>query len=325
MSTAAGHGFIGNIDSAVQRTVSTIDLRKLTESTVLFTMSFHMGIGRMRQIKVTVSDTTADPSKLRHQKLLIESEALEAIRSGDGRIKRWVESKTCKFGMGDSQMLVPGAYFDEVYDAVLNYAENERPILVAAFMKEYRELEAKDFAPIANALGDKFVRSEYEPADVVESGFGFTFRPIPLGVPDDQMSRFTKNVRTVEREKQKANALMLRAANDWRQTLRQIGYESVVTLQEILKPTDDGKRKKLFDSTVDKLQDYLSSYNVRNITDDSEYAAHVDTLKSIMAGVTTEKLRHSENLKDKVGKQLDMVKAQLSTMVEVQAGRRFRS
>lgn len=328
MSTAAGRAIAGNSTVAfteqVNRTISTIDLRKIHESTVLFTMSFSMGIGRLRQVSVKVQDTTADPSKLRHQKVLIESEALEAIRSADGHLKRWVESKTCKFGLGDSQMLIPGAYFDEVYDRVVDYAENDRPKLIAKFMKEYRDLEAKDFEPLRVALGDKFIRKEYASADVVEAGFGFTFRPIPLGVPDEAMQRFTKNVRTIEREKQKANALMVKAAEDWRSTLRQIGFEMVNTLHEVLKPTDDGKRKKLFDTTVDKLQDYLTSYNVRDVTDDAEYAAHVERLKLIMSGVTTEKLRHSENLKDRVAKQLAVVKQQLEGMVEVAPSRRFR-
>jgi hypothetical protein len=303
--------------------VTTIDLRKLTESTVLFQLSFSMGIGKMRQISVKVTGTTADPSKLRHQKVLIESEALEAIRSADGYLKRWVESKCCKFGVGDSQLLVPGAYFDEVYDRVTDYAENDRPTLVAKFMQEYRELEAQDFAPLRVALGDKFKRDEYAQADIVESGFGFSFRPIPLGVPDEQMQRFTKNVRTVQREQQKANALMMKAAEEWRQTLRQMGAEMVNTLLTVLKPGDDGKRKKLFDTTVDKLQDFLNTFSVRNITDDAAFAEQVHTLRGIMAGVSTEKLRHSDNLKDKVAQGLAAVKQQLTTLTEVQ-GRRFR-
>jgi hypothetical protein len=303
--------------------VTTIDLSRLTQSTVLFQLSFSMGIGKMRQISVKVTGTTADPSKLRHQKVLIESEALEAIRSADGYLKRWVESKCCKFGIGDSQLLIPGAYFDEVYDRVTDYAENDRPKLVAKFMQEYRELEAVDFEPLRVALGDKFVRSEYSPADVIESGFGFSFRPIPLGVPDDQMMKFTKNVKTIQREQQKANALMLKAAEEWRQTLRQMGAEMVNTLLTVLKPGDDGKRKKLFDSTVDKLQDYLNTFSVRDITEDAAFAEHVHTLRGIMAGVTTEKLRHSDNLKDRVAKSLEQVKSQLVTLTETQ-GRRFR-
>jgi len=44
----------------VNRTISTIDLRKITESTVLFTMSFHTGIGNGMSIALIQPDVLCD-------------------------------------------------------------------------------------------------------------------------------------------------------------------------------------------------------------------------------------------------------------------------
>jgi hypothetical protein len=71
------------------------------------------------------------------------------------------------------------------------------------------------------------------------------------------------------------------------------------------------------------LQEYVENYNLKDVTNDAEYAAHIETLKNILGGVSIEKLRHSETLKAKVAAELDAVRPTLKSLVQ-ESGRKFR-
>src|ERR1700680_3067125 len=122
-----------------------LDLSK-TENCVSITINFRMGIGRMRQIKNLKVDTQTQASELRHQKRLIDSPELEEIRSQDGFLKRYVESKSCWYR--EATRFLPRKWLTEVDRAIVAYQTIRRPKLVEAFMKTYRALEAVDFAPL---------------------------------------------------------------------------------------------------------------------------------------------------------------------------------
>jgi hypothetical protein len=91
-----------------------------------------------------------------------------------------------------------------------------------------------------------------------------------------------------------------------------------------LTPSSDGKKKKLYETNVTKLQEFLNTFDIRNVTDDTELQNEVAKLKGIMEGVDVEKLRESDNLKVTVSEKLTEAKAQLSTIIGTQVSRKFR-
>lgn len=288
-----------------------------TKECVFITTHFYMGIGKMKQIRHLEVVTDADKSQLRHQKKLIDSPELEDIRSQDGKLKRYLESKTCRYS--DSTGFLPQVFLAEVDRVILAYQKIRRPALVAKFMAKYREMEATDFAELRESLGEHFVRGDYPPADVVEQGFGFTFYYRPVGKVN--LEGISDVI--VAREAEKEAAIRMQAVIEWRDALRMAGAAAVDTLFEALKPSPDGKRKKLFDSTVEKVQEYLDTYNPRDLANDTEWHGHVDKLRKLMDGVSTEKLRNSEFLKDRVAGQLEALRKDMSALVQV-TGRKFR-
>ncbi|SRR6266496_1138805 len=294
----------------------TLDLSK-TADCVFITTHFSMGIGRMRQIRNLEVTTTADKTQLRHQKQLIDSPELDEIRSQDGFMIRHLESKSCSYSK--STRFLPQSEADKMYRALEAYRTIRRPSLVAKFLNVYRELEAVNFLPLKDALGDQFDRGDYPDSRTVELGFEFSFELRPVG--NIQLSGLPDFIIAAEIEKDKAKRAQ--AIIEWRDTMRFAGQKAVDALFEALKPQPDGKKRKLFDSTVENLQEYLSTYNTRDLAGDTEYQQTVvEPLKAIMKGVSMDKIRHSENLKAYIVKQVEGIR---NAGLLVQAsGRKFR-
>lgn len=294
-----------------------VDLSK-TKDCVFITTHFSMGIGRMRQIRNLSVETTADKSLLRHQKQLIDSPELDEIRSQDGYIIRHLNSKSCSYDK--ATRFLPKTELTPVYRAMEAYRTIRRPALVAKFMAVYRELEATDFEPLRVALGSEFDRGDYPKADQVEAGFDFTFTLRPVG--EVNLAGLPDFIVAMELEKEQR--IRLAAVLEWRDTMRFAGQKAVETLFEALKPQPDGKRRRLVDSTVENLQEYLNTYNTRDLAGDVEYQKTViEPLKAIMKGVTMDKIRHSDNLKAYIVKQVGEVKQHASLLVQA-TGRKFR-
>jgi len=295
----------------------TLDLGKTTDC-VFVTTHFHMGIGRMRQIRDLDVTTTAKASELRHQKRLIDSPELDEIRSQDGYMIRQLESKSCNYDK--ATRFLPKSEAGKVVRAMEAYRTIRRPDLVAKFMKVYRALEAVDFEPLRVALGDQFDRGDYPNSDTVEAGFSFEYNLrevgniVLAGLPDF----------IIEQEIAKDQAKRAAAIIEWRDTMRFAGQKAVEALFDALKPQPDGKKRKLYDSTVENLQEFLATYNTRDLAGDTEFQQTVvEPLRAIMKGVSMDKIRHSDNLKAYIVKQVEGVKQNASLLVQA-TGRKFR-
>jgi len=295
----------------------TLDLGKTTDC-IFITTHFSMGIGRMRQIRNLEVTTTAKESELRHQKRLIDSPELDEIRSQDGFMIRHLESKSCNYSK--ATRFLPKSEAGQMVRAMEAYRTIRRPSLVAKFMHQYRLLEAVNFAPIAEALGDQFDRGDYPTSDTVEAGFNFEYNLrevgniVLAGLPDF----------IIEQEVAKDREKRAAAIVEWRDTMRFAGQKAVEALFDALKPQPDGKKRKLYDSTVENLQEFLATYNTRDLAGDTEFQQTVvEPLRAIMKGVSMDKIRHSENLKAYIVKQVEGVRKDATLLVQA-TGRKFR-
>jgi len=113
------------------------------------------------------------------------------------------------------------------------------------------------------------------------------------------------------------------AVEEIQQGMRVLLKEYVDKLLGVLKPTD-GKKKKLTKSSITKLQDFLNTFNLRNVTDDLQLQVEVDKLKMIMSGVDADKIKESDSLKVDLTAKFAEASTTLTNLVEV-TGRKFRS
>jgi hypothetical protein len=297
---------------------TSIDISKVMQGARLIYTNFHMGIGKLRQINVT-ANTTADPSQIRNQKKLIDSLELEEIRSQDAKLRRYVELKSHKF-TGQEGVLIIADGMIPVVDRVLQaYELIRRPALVEKFMEKYTAEYESDFAQTRVALGDQFDRKQYPHPSTVRAGFAFRYGYMDIKTTGT-INIADPTIR--QREELKQIAHVAQAAQDVRDAMRLAGSQMVEALFDVLRP-EQGKRKVLV-GQLDRLQEYLNTYNLQDITNDAEYTRHIDTLKQIMGGVSLDKLRESDSLKLKVAAELEAVRPRLKALVQT-SGRKFRA
>jgi hypothetical protein len=292
-------------------------LKKL-EDCVVIALNFTMGIGHLRQTNNLKVETTADKTQLRHQKRLIDSPELDEIKSQDGYMKRHLDSVSCNYA--EAKRFLPKTELTKMYKALVAYQTIRRPKLVADFMAKYRALELVDFAPIAEALGDQFERSDYAPADEVEAGFQMYFSIHNVGELD--LKGLPDFIVAMELEKEQTKRAT--AVDEWTKTMRVAMHGVISHLFDVLK-TDPitGKKKVLRDTAVENLTEFCKTFPSRNLGDDAECLAIRDKITSLMAGVSPEQLRESENLKELIASKLETLKAEAGLLVQA-TGRKFR-
>ena len=299
-------------------TSNSIDISQMMKGARLLYTTFNMGIGKMRQINVT-ANTTADPSQVRNQKKLIDSPELEEIRSQDAKLRRWVELKASRFTMQEGVLIIADGMIPAVDRVLVAYELIRRPALVEKFMVQYTAEYESDFQQTRAALGDVFNRKDYPHPNVVRAGFTFRYGYMDIQTTGT-INIADPNIR--QREERKQAAVIAQAAQDLRDTMRAAGAQMVEALFDVLRP-EQGVRKVLR-GQLDRLQEYIDTYNLRDVTNDVEYQQHIDTLKQIMGGVSVDQLRESDSLKADVAMRLEVLRPQLKALVS-NVGRKFRT
>jgi hypothetical protein len=101
-------------------------------------------------------------------------------------------------------------------------------------------------------------------------------------------------------------------------------YEMVEHLQEKLAPSADGSKKRLHETTVDNLKEFLTDFPFRNVSNDTELEAVVAKVKALIGDTDAATIRTSEDFRAKVHAGMAEVTATLGTLVEEAPSRKFR-
>lgn len=322
--------------STATKSAAALNLGKTAECKMV-SIHFTMGIGRMRQIatkvvapqegiavaeEISISHqqavvvSTAKASELRQQKRLIDSPELDEIRSMDGKLKRFIESQSAAAG-AESTRFVLSSEVEPIWRAMEAYRTIRRPSLVQKFMAKYRAAEAKDFTEQKEALGESFDRKDYQPSDVVEAGFTFTYTIRNVG--ELELTGLPSFIVDMERAKEAETRSA--AVEDFKHLLRYTFKKLLDSLVNNVKPNFDGKKRSY--SGVDTLLAFVSNYAKQDIANDAETQLLVSDIRNILHGVTPETLKESGNQMELVHSALATIQAQLDTMINV-SGRKFR-
>lgn len=298
----------------LQTEVQVETLGNLADKTMFLTLDFNR-FGNSRQADVEVANTTAQQGRFSHSKRLLDSPQLKAIHKADNALKAWIDSQPACWKYGKTMRVVGHEAVEVVFDACEAYQSVNRPTLVQAFLDAYLQ----QVAEAQKALGDKFIASEYPTLEQVKAEFSFDYKLLSFSTPDTLK---TLSPKIFAKEKEKLAESFTLAVEDWKQGRRVILQEMVAHLLDILKP-EEGKKKKLHATAVTKLQEFLTTFDLNSVPDDADLQADVVKLKQLMAGVDTDKIKESDNLKAALVEGFSVVNANMATLT-VNAGRKFR-
>lgn len=298
--------------SSATSNVKIHDGASLAQKTVFLKVRFGM-LGNSRKVAgAEVLDTDADKGLLKVQKTLLDSKELDAIRKADGQMRTWLDNTCLPFERGIS--LLPLGLIETAQERLTQY-QAERSDMVASFIQAYPAL----CADASKHLGSLFKQADYPAVNDILSRFTFDWQYISFQVPGQLPSDIFKA------EQQKAAAQMDEAVQSITLLMRERLLEMVSHLQAKLTPGDDGKPRILRDTAVTNLQEFLSTFDLRNVTDDKELAAIVDKAKLLISGTSAARLRNSDLWREKIRSGMANITTSLSGMVEEKTGRKYRT
>lgn len=270
-------------------------------------------IGVTRSVNVSKVTVDADKSMVTVAKKLFESQELKQIISIDGKIDAYIRSRCLPSFFKKSVHLLPIDLLQEV-DQRLTEHVNERRALIDAFCAVYDETILK----AQTSLRDLFNSADYETVSNVRAAFKYSWQYVEFGT-SSSLKEISKSM--FEREQAKMQEQWTEAFGAAKQVLRAAMAEMVDHMVDRLSPSPDGKKKVFHKSMLAKFNDFLETFQSRNLTDDSDLQALVSRAKELTKGVTADTLRSNEGLKSSVQGGFAEIKKQLDGML-VDAPRR---
>jgi len=304
----AGNG--GGMPVAVPITDPGVDLARKTVciKVRLSTM------GNTRKVSTSQIEADADKDLLRVSKHLVDSAELKAIGRFDGEIRRFLYNICLPFEIGIH--LLPITALETVEHRLRQFAE-DRNQLVAPFIAAYPSL----CQAAAKRLRGLYSPADYPPVEDVTKEFGFSWQYVSFGVPD-QLKGISREV--WEQEREKAAQRMAEASAEIQQVLRESMAKLVQHMADRLKEGQDGKPLRFKETTVSNLVEFLTNFEFRNVTDDTELQGLVAQARQLLQGVSADDLRATGDLRATVQQGMADIAAQLDTMMAKTGGRKFR-
>lgn len=285
----------------------------LASKTVLLRVRFGL-LGNSRKISNSAVQVDADKNLIRVSKKLLNSKELEAIRKADGALRGYIYD-TCLPGFDDGLYFLPDLLIEQV-EATFKKFKPERENLVDVFIAAYPEL-CKD---AEEALRAVYSSKDYPSAEEVRAKFTFSWNYLEFGVPG-KLRRTNPALFAQEREKMADT--FRDAAEQVLQVMRATFAQLVEKLRDRL--TDDNGKQKIFrDTAVTNLQEFLNSFDFRNVNNDTELKALADQARALVAGTNPQALRDMDGLRKRVREGMAEISKALEPLVMDKPTRKFR-
>jgi hypothetical protein len=271
-------------------------------------------LGNSRKVSSSQIEVDADKDSIRVSKQLLASPELESVRKLDGEIRRYLYSMCLPFEPGIHLLPIP---LIEIVDAKLREFQARRQELVEVFLASYPRLCQE----AALRLRTLYSPVDYPPLEEVRSQFTASWQYISYGVPDQLR---TVSERMFQEEREKAAERMAEAYTEVRQVLREAMVELVAHLRDRLMDQPNGTPQRLRESTVQKLKEFLDTFDFRNVTGDQELQEQVERARELLAGTTTDLIRNTAELRTRVREGMAAIATRLEVMTSDRVGRKFR-
>lgn len=286
----------------------TFDTNKL-RGAVGFTMKASVW-GNRRKANIESVQTDADKKRMKLSKELIRAEEYDAIKSYIGELRQWVYQRTVPSFFREGFQLASLKAVSEI-EGRMKKARVELAALVDKLVEVYpaRIEEARV------ALNSQFNPGDYPPADVLRQMFDIDWNWISFTIPDDLPAELK------EAEANKLQQKFKDAGEQITEALR-VGFQELIKhAADKLKPGEDGKPKIFRDTLIGNIQEFIDTFQQRDLMNDVELQRLVDKAQEILIGVSPEDLRKNEEIKESTRKEFESIASQLDAMIVTKKGR----
>jgi hypothetical protein len=311
-----------------EMTMTTAGLGTLVRQRTMALAVRHTSFGNTRQakqdkvkIEKTEDGVETDKKMYRVMKDLIESPELEAITSFDGETGALLRhlGHASKF-QHKGMYTVSGKMVNRI-QALMKDREAARAELVSVAVEKYPTRVAEASAK----LGVIHDPNDYISQEAFADKFSFVWQWVKVTVPDILRDY---DPALFEAETAKEQELNEKLAIEMRAAAREAVSGMVRHLRMQLTPTDDGKRRRFYASSVVSIQEFLDLFALRNDTDDDELAAIVAQARAVIADATPEDFKDKsaagDGFRESMREEMLKLEAAIEPLVETVKTRRIR-
>lgn len=257
----------------------------------------------------TVVLVAADKKMLHVGKDILQSKELQAINHVGMELRAHIRARAVpQEVLRDGTYMLPLELIEKTTDRIeefrAQFAEK-----VKVFVEAYPGLVAS----AQQRLRGAFNPQDYPPASHVAQAFYIETTWLTLEVPGSLKG---VNRALYEREKKKAEKTWAEATDKIRDALRLGFAELVGTMADRLDVNADGKKKVFRNTLTEHINDFLETFEARNVVQDSDLSMLVAKAKELMKGVDVEQLRDDEALRKRVKEGFDKINTKLEPMVK---------
>jgi len=254
-------------------------------------------------------DPTREPDKklLSLSKTLLVSPELYAVSKFDAETGRMLRQ------IGFDSMFKSGVHLISVAQVLSTEkemsarAEARLPLVSAAVATyEQRAMETSE------RLGVAYSPMDYPPVQEFASKFYFEWQWVAWDTPT-RLKAISAEM--FEYERAKAQSQLASVAQECQQAMRAGLLKLVDHLAERITCDEDGKVKRFKAATVENLNDFLATFELRNVTDDAALAEVVQRARAVMEGVDPTTIKKDDLTRRRIQEELAKLKGALEPMV----------
>jgi hypothetical protein len=327
---SSGKSLSSQVEQVTGQKVTKI---RLTDNAVLVRVSF----GRVGTQKKVSPDEIAVETEgnVKIQKRLLDSKEMKAIDRYDAQVKQYIAARTNRpktRGRGREGLRFVGIKLVAEFDAKMKEFMRGRNEHVQNLKRAYAGIIENDrerlFVMNNGVKQSIFRASDYLPVDSFEEEFQFTCEYLELVAPrsmravsEDLYKQVEANIQRQAEEDMDAMRVALR-----------VEFSSLVDWAiNRLTPGENGKKKVFKVKGKDgadigfaaRLNDFISVFEGRDLSGDSELGVVIQKAREIMSGVDPKDLRSSEALRDSLRDQFSDIKTILDPWVVEEPSRKI--
>lgn len=232
-----------------------------------------------------------------NKNLLADCEELASIQKFASNARTAHYHMTMPWSDSGLRLLPTAKYFD--YHAAMTKLQGEFDDLVQRFLDAYDW----EVAQVHAKLGNLFVRDEYPTTEAVRSKFAFRLSYIPVPDVGDWRVDMDNEARDVLRHEY-ASFYQQQTERAMRDVWERL-HEHLTRFIRQLGVDEEGKRGKIFDSTIDNVRELADMLQHCNFNNDPGMTLAHNKLQLALAGVCREDLVKNEVFRDDTRKAME--------------------
>jgi hypothetical protein len=275
--------------------------------------------GTRRRLASSEFTVDADKDMIGGNKQLFRCKVLRDIKGVNREVRHYLHSRCSLPEVFKGGTYLVGVDLMPEIESRMQAYSAERKELVEKFRQTYPELkeEAK------KKLKKVYRESDYPPVAAACAEFQMDWEVWELPGTPQALKKFKGDL--FKKEQEKAAKKWSDAIAGVQALLRGTMNELVSHLSEKLNPeSKDGKKKVLRETAVSKLEEFLSTFDARNIVDDKDLKALVEKTRKLVKGLDVESVKGDIELRKSLSGQFGAIAKTLDGMIVEGPSRKFR-